>query len=204
MSTKEQIVSILNTIDRPGKDTLIDYLLGSSFFDDPATCYDYNSYPGGLADHSLNVYHILERNCSQHPSMLKLKDSIKITSLLHAVNLIGTFQKVSKNVTVKGPNGKNRVKENGKLLFIEKDGYDPYPEAQLPYPAGTLSNIIIKKYLKLNKLEDLAIQWHMGVYDQPQHMWGILNRAQKTHKLVFLLFAAKREAILYHSLKIKE
>jgi len=203
MSVKENIINLLNEIDRPGKEKIIEYLEESTFFTDPASCSEHNAYEGGLAEHSFNVYHILDRNCSLHPDMAKLKDSIKIVGLLHDVCHIGTFQKVSKNVTVKGPDGKNRVKENGKLFFIEKDGYDPLPEAQLPYPRGTLSTLLIKQKMNLNKLEDLAIQWHAGVYDQPQHLWGTLKRAQKIHKLIFMLFSAKREAVLYHEKKVE-
>ena len=202
MSIREIIVSTLNSLERPGTDQIIKYLEESTFFTDPASCNEHNPYEGGLAAHSLNVYHILDRNCSLHPELSKFQESVKIIGLLHDLCLIGTFQKVSKNVTVSGPDGRNRVKENGKLLFIEKEGYDLHPEAQLPYPCGTLSTMLIKKHLKLNKLEDLAIQWHTGVYDQPQHLWGTLKRAQKIHKLIFLLFAAKQEAILYHDHKV--
>jgi len=203
MNVKESVISLLNSIDRSGKDKIIEYLEGSTFFTDPASCTEHNPYEGGLAEHSLNVYQILERNCSLHPDLVSLKDSIKVMGLLHDVCQIGTFQKVSKNSTVRGKNGKNKLKENGKLLFVEKEGYDPLPEAQLPYPRGTLSTNIIKQRLHLSKLEDLAIQWHTGVYDQPQHLWSILKRAQKTHKLVFMLFAAKREAVLYHDFKVE-
>jgi len=203
MSVKESIVSTLESLERSGNDKIIKYLEESTFFTDPASCSEHNSYEGGLAEHSFNVYNILERNCSLHPELAKFQESIKIIGLLHDVCHIGTFQKVSKNVTVPGPDGRNRVKENGKLLFIEKEGYDLHLEAQLPYPRGTLSTMLIKKHLKLNKLEDLAIQWHAGVYDQPQHLWGTLRRAQKIHKLIFLLFAAKREAVLYHDHKVE-
>ena len=204
MSIKDSFLEILNTVERPGKENLIEYLKDSTFFTDPASCNEHNAYISGLVEHSFNVYQILDRNCSLHPDLSKFKESIKIIGLLHDVCQIGTFQKVSKNVTVKGKDGKNKVRENGKLLFIEKEGYDPYPEAQLPYPKGTLSTMLIKQHMRLNKLEDLAIQWHAGVYDQPQHLWGILKRAQKTHKLIFLLYAAKREAILYHDFKAEE
>jgi hypothetical protein len=200
---RENIINLLNTLERPGKEKIIEYLEGSTFFTDPASCSEYNAYDGGLAEHSFNVYQILERNCTLHPELKNIQESIKIVGLLHDVCHIGTFQKVSKNVTVQGPDGRNRVKENGKLLFIEKDGYDLHIEAQLPYPRGTLSTMLIKQHLKLNKLEDLAIQWHAGVYDQPQHLWEILKRAQKIHKLIFLLFSAKREAVLYHDRKVE-
>ena len=203
MNVKESIISTLNSIDRPGKEKIIEYLEGSTFFTNPASCNDHNPYEGGLAEHSLNVYQILDKHCSLYPELSKFKDSIKIIGLLHDVCHIGTFQKVSKNVTVRGKDGKNKLKENGKLLFVEKESYDPLPEAQLPYPRGTLSTMIIKQRMHLSKLEDLAIQWHAGIYDQPQHLWHVLKRAQKTHKLIFMLFSAKREAVLYHDFKVE-
>lgn len=203
MNTKETFLKILKSVERSGIDNIINFLDNSSFFLDPASCNEHNPYEGGLAEHSLNVYQILERNCSLIPEMEKYKESIKIVGLLHDVCHIGTFQKVFKNMPVKGKDGKNKLKEDGRILFTEKELYEPL-EAQLPYPRGTLSTMLIRQYLKLSKLEDLAIQWHAGVYDQPQHLWHILKRAQKTHRLVFMLFAAKREAVLYYDKKIEE
>ena len=203
MNTKESFLDILHSVDRKGIDKIINYLEETTFFIDPASCTEHNSYEGGLVEHSLNVYNILEKNCKQYPEMNGLDASIKIVGLLHDVCQIGTFQKISKNVTVKGKDGKNVLKENGRILFVEKEMYDPFPEGQLPYPRGTLSTILIKKHMSLTKLEDLTIQWHLGAYDQPRHLWNVLNRAQKMHKLVFKLFSAKREAILYHDHKVE-
>ena len=175
MSIKESYLNILNTIDRPGKDKLIEYLEKSTFFTDPASCNEHNAYEGGLAEHSLNVYNILDRNCTLIPEMDKFKESIKIVGLLHDICHTGTFQKVSKNVNVRGKDDKNKLKEDGRLVFIEKESYDPLPEAQLPYQRGTLSTMLIKQHMNINKLEDLAIQWHVGEYDLRENNWGILK-----------------------------
>lgn len=199
MDTKEKIIEILESVDREGITNMIQYLEDSSFFSDPASSHQHNSYEGGLADHSLNVYEIMTKYEKEFLTRNdSISDSIKITSLLHAVNHIGCYQKVTKNVPLKGTDGKNKKNENGRLIFIEKESYDYIPEANLPYPAGQLSSILIKQRMKLNKLEDLAIQWHRGIYDQPQHLWYNLDRAMGTHKLIMYLQFAIKEACLYY------
>ena len=201
MDVKNSKIKSISSIDRSGIDKVLEFLEESTFYSDPASCLDFNSYEGGLAEHSHNVFEILERNSQLHPDLAKFKDSIKIVGLLHDVCKIGTFQKVFKNTPVKGPDGKNKLKENGRILFMEKESYDYNDGNQLPYPNGVMSTTILKQYLKLNKLEDLAIHWHQGIFDQPAHRLGLLYKAQKTHKIIFMLYAAKQEAMLYHSIK---
>ena len=197
MSSKETIISLLSSIKREGIDNLIKYLGDSTFFIDPASCQDHNSYEGGLADHSLAVYQNLNKLRPIYKELTDIEDSLKIVGLLHDICLTGTFQKVNRNIPLKGSDGKNKKSENGKLIFVEKESYDYLPEAHLPYPQGQLSTLLIKKYIKLTKLEDLAIQWHRGVYEIPQNLWGLLRRAQKIHKLIILVEMADLEASLY-------
>lgn len=196
-SSKEAILTLLSSIKRDGIENLIKYLEESTFFVDPASCQDHNCYDGGLAEHSLKVYQTLEKFKTIYTELENIEDSLKIVGLLHDLCLIGTFHKVNKNVPLRGSNGKNKKGENGKLIFIEKESYDSYPEAHLPYPQGQLSAMLVKKYLQLTKLEDLAIQWHRGVYELPINSWGLLKRAQKTHKLILLTHLADIEASLY-------
>jgi len=56
---------------------------------------------------------------------------------------------------------------------------------------------MLKKYIKLTKLEDLAIYWHRGIYETTPQTMSLLKRAQKTHKLILLLHFADVEASLY-------
>lgn len=196
-STKETIISLLSSVKRDGMEKLIKHLEESTFFVDPASCQDHNAQEGGLAEHSLKVYQSLDRFRGVTKELEDLDASIKIVGLLHDICLIGTFQKVNKNIPLKGSDGKNKKGENGKIIFIEKESYDSFPEAHLPYPHGQLSAMNLKKYIKLTKLEDLAIQWHKGSYDISQNSWGLLKRAQKTHKLILLTHVADLEASLY-------
>ena len=67
MKTKETIIKLIANIDRPGITKLLKFLETSTFFTDPASCNEHNSYEGGLADHSLNVYNILNTQPDQVP-----------------------------------------------------------------------------------------------------------------------------------------
>src|SRR3972149_183604 len=121
MDTKESILTLLGSVKREGMSRLTKFLEESSFFADPASCEEHNSYVGGLAEHSLNVFFLLENYIKTYPELKEHIDSIKVISLLHDVSLIGTFQKVNKNATVRGSDGKNLRKENGKLMFVERE-----------------------------------------------------------------------------------
>lgn len=196
-STREQITSLLLSVKRDGIQNLVEYLEKSTFFIDPASCQDHNSSEGGLAEHSLKMYHCLKNLADSNKEIANFEESLIIIGLLHDICLAGTFQKVTKNLPLKGSDGKNKKGENGKIIFIEKESYDSFPEANLPYPHGQLSAMIIKKYIKLTKLEDLAIQWHKGAYDISQNQWPLLKRAQKTHRIILLSHFADLESSLY-------
>jgi hypothetical protein len=196
---KEEIIKELSSIKRDGVENLISYLEESTFFQDPASTNKHNNYEGGLAEHSYNVFKILEKYQKIYPEISDLSESIKIIGLLHDVSYIGCFQKSNKNVPLKGSDGKNKKNENGKIIFVEKENYDFYPENQLPYPQGHLSTIILKQYIKLTKLEDLAIIWQNGFLNVPESQYALVDRAFKKHKLVMLTFFAKKEASLFSS-----
>lgn len=55
--TKDIIIGLLNGVGRPGIGNVIQFLKESNFF--TATCHSHHRYPGGLADHSLEVSGIL-------------------------------------------------------------------------------------------------------------------------------------------------
>ena len=61
MAAKEEFIEIYQTnIHREGGEELLDYLSNKSdFFTAPASARFHGSYPGGLCEHSVNVYHCL-------------------------------------------------------------------------------------------------------------------------------------------------
>lgn len=196
MEVKETIVNLLKDIPREGIPELISFLENSSFFEDPASANGYNSYKGGLAEHSLTVYNNLNKFKEiNFKDSDNLNDSIKIIGLLHDISYAGIFHESFKNVPLKDKDGKNKVDERGKIVFIEKKQYEINTDLQLPYPHGSLSNSIIKKYIKLSKLEDLAIFWQQGPYGT--NNYGLLQKAFKIHKLIWYTYLADQEALLY-------
>jgi len=201
MDTKEFITSELQIVDREGMPDLLKYLEESNYFIDPASANHHNNYEGGLADHSLNVYHILKNYQRIYPELEKLEDSLRIIGFLHNLSYVGAWQKTSRNVPMRGSDGKYKKDEQGKKIWIEKETWDFFPESRLPYLKGQLSAIMIKQYLKLTKLEDLAINWQRGIYDVPRDSWSLADRAMKTHKLIFLTQMAKKEACLFNGEK---
>jgi len=198
--TKEFIQNTISSIDREGIRSLVQYLEESTFYNDPASCTEHNNYKGGLAEHSLNTYQILSNYVKINKNTLGelSEDSVKLIGLLHDLNKVGTFQKVAKNVPLQGSDGKNKKREDGRLIFIEKEVFDPYPSAHLPYLPGQVSTQILKKYIKLTKLEDLAIQWHDGDTGYSFKHLEIMKRAQSIHKVILYTQFAKKEASIFY------
>ncbi len=149
METEDKIVQLLNSAIRPGIGMLIDYLREEGFFTAPASSRFHGSYKGGLAKHSLDVYKKvsdiiaplkIDEKATYGQMPMKLKhENIVIACLLHDVCKIGAYKR-----TKKGDGWtNNRDKEKGH---------------------AKLSLIRIKKFIKLDKIEELMIQYHMGIY----------------------------------------
>jgi len=78
LKTREEILSLLKEVDRPGMDRVIWYLENSDFF--RAGCNSHHKFLGGLAVHSLGVYKEFEKLETGFP-----EDSIRIVCLLHDI-----------------------------------------------------------------------------------------------------------------------
>ena len=60
MDNKERFIEIFTSqIHRPGAAELLEWLERTDFFEAPASTHYHGSYPGGLVEHSLNVYYEL-------------------------------------------------------------------------------------------------------------------------------------------------
>ena len=80
--TKDNIINLWKLTDRPGINELITFLIDSDFFTAPCSVKHHLAKPGGLAEHSLNVYTLLsekaQRFCIQAPH-----ESVIICALGH-------------------------------------------------------------------------------------------------------------------------
>lgn len=148
-SAEEKIVSLLVSTGRTGIDKLIEYLRTKGFFEAPASSRFHGSYKGGLADHSLRLYELLDKYAGefkldqksgygQMPINLKPENLI-IAALLHDICKINAYKRTKKDDGWTN----NRDKETGH---------------------AKLSIARIKVHIELDKIEEMMIRFHMGIY----------------------------------------
>lgn len=77
-NAKEEILSLLKEVDRPGIDKVIWYLNESTYF--RARCGSHHNFSGGLAVHSFGVYQEMKKLGLSLP-----EDSMRIVALLHDI-----------------------------------------------------------------------------------------------------------------------
>lgn len=78
MDKKERVLSMIREINRPGTETLIDYIDTTNYFT-TAQCYSHHKYEGGLVDHSLEVLDAMLKNNDAGLS----SESITVSALFH-------------------------------------------------------------------------------------------------------------------------
>ena len=185
MDSKEVFLQIYrDNIHREGSDALLDYLEHKSdFFTSPASARFHGSYPGGLCEHSVNVYRCLEAYLERE-RVRKLygldysPETVALVSLLHDVCKIGCYRGGTRNV--KGPDGKW---QSVPTFFYEDN---------LPYGHGEKSVYILSGFLRLTREEAMAIRWHMGFSgDEDKRLVG---QAFQQYPLAFALSVADMEA----------
>ncbi len=155
MTVKEEFIEVYkNKITRDGSIKLLDWLEKSDFFTAPASTRRHSAYEGGLAKHSLNVYmrliKLLESEYGDNWKDTVSEESVAIMGLLHDICKVNTYVVDMRNVKVDG-------------AWIQKPYYKV--EDSLPYGHGEKSVYMISGFMRLTREEALAINWHMGEYD---------------------------------------
>ena len=188
MSAKEEFIQIYrDSIRREGADALLDYLEHKSdFFTAPASARYHGAWPGGLCEHSVNVYRCLaaylERERVKELYGLEYSaESIALVALLHDVCKTGCYRAGTRNV--KGPDGRWQAVPTF------------YYEDSLPYGHGEKSVYILSGFLRLTREEAMAIRWHMGFSgDEDKRLVG---QALQQYPLAFALSVADMEATYF-------
>lgn len=153
----EFITTYRTFIKREGADKLLDYLMNKSdFFTAPASSKFHNDFEGGLLSHSLNVYkrlvRLLEAEYGEGWKEIYSPETVAIVGLLHDVCKINYYEVDYRNVKNKDTGAWEKV---------------PYyrVEDKLPYGHGEKSVYIIGGFMRLTREEAMAINWHMGGFD---------------------------------------
>lgn len=182
MDSKEEFLEIFyDNIERDGAEKLLEWLEKSDFFTAPASTKRHNAFKGGLCEHSINVYKrfvkLLTMEYGENWSEKVNPESVAIMGLLHDVCKVDTYVEDYRNVK----------DENG--YWIKKPYYKV--EDHLPYGHGEKSVYILSAFIKLTREEALAINWHMGEYDQRvQNGSYIISEVFYNYPVCFLMHLA--------------
>ncbi len=189
ISFKDKFVNIYREkIKREGADKLLDYLLSpsSDFFTAPASTRFHGCYPGGLCEHSLNVYECLcdylDRPRTKELYGMDYSDeTVAIVALLHDICKMNFYK----------PGTRNVKDENGVWRSVPTYTI----EDKLPYGHGEKSVYIISGFMRLTRDEAFAIRYHMGFSGCEEKM--NVGAAFEMFPLSFALSTADSEASYY-------
>lgn len=158
---KQRFRDTLLATGRQGIEAVLAYLDKCGFYTAPASVAHHMSRPGGLLEHSLNVYDAAMRLRGQFATLCKEGDkalpekSIAIATLLHDICKANFYKPVPKW----------RKDANGR--WESYDGYEP-DYSRFPAGHGEKSVIMLLRLgLELTNDEVLAIRWHMGAWSLP-------------------------------------
>ena len=163
MTNEERFKEIYQTqITRTGAPELLAWLESTDFFTAPASTRFHGAYPGGLVDHSLNVYFALIDGPYVRDYSMETR---AICALLHDLCKVDFYhQRADGSYTVKD---------------------------HFPFGHGEKSVFLIQRFMKLAEPEALAIRWHMGAYDDAARGGSYsLSAAMERTPLVLALHTA--------------
>lgn len=174
----------LSNVHREGADKLLEYLSNSDFFTAPASARFHLAETGGLCKHSLNVYYRLRAlarsEYGDDYNKVYGDETLAVCGLLHDVCKVNYYVTEMRN-----------VKEGGE--WVKK----PYfkVEERFPYGHGEKSVFIVSQFVKLTAEEAIAINWHMGGFDERVKGGSYaLSEALAKYKLALLLHIADLQA----------
>ena len=173
IKNKMKFISILQKVKREGMDKLINWLISSTFFTDPASAKYHDNIEGGLCKHSLEVY----ENYVKLTGTDYEDETAIIACLLHDVCKVGNYKVEYRNV------------KNDATGQWEKVAQYGYADNTLPFGHGEKSVMMVREFIKLTREEMLMIRWHMGAYESKE-CWKDLGDAQSMYKSVLYIHFA--------------
>jgi len=177
---KEEFIKIYKRyIKREGAGELLAWIEKSDFFEAPASTKYHLNVPGGLCEHSLNVFYRLRaflenEYLADHDSECPYdNETIALVSLLHDICKVYHF-------TINWRNQKNYDQEkvsNSPKYLVKHDAdgdfiWDKMPyydiDERFIYGHGEKSVYLIREFVKLTPEEAQAIRFHMGSWNKEE------------------------------------
>ena len=136
---KKEFKYYYSNIHRPGADRLMGYIEQEGFFEAPASRKFHENYPGGLAEHSVNVTrNIMELGDRYRYWFGYSSETLALVGLLHDLCKMGAYK-------------------------MDEEEY--VSSHSFPAGHGEKSVFMILRFMELTEEEILAIRWHMGGFD---------------------------------------
>lgn len=174
-ANRERFRSILQATGRENIDYVLEDLDSWGFFEAPASARNHFNFPGGLAEHSLNVYDMAMALRSaiipMRPDMEQAlnPDSIAIAALLHDVCKTNIYRRTK------------RKQRNEIGVWEDVEGYE-VDYSEMPVGHGEKSVImLLRSGLDLEDEEIFAIRWHMGPWEIPMQSIEMDKSYRKAH-----------------------
>lgn len=177
---KQEFIELYHQkIKRDGAEELLQWMMKSDFFEAPASTRFHGSYPGGLAEHSLNVYRELVKLVERGDEFgaentgTYSEETIAIVALLHDLCKAQFYTMEYKNKKNYDVEAVARMKEEFPRE-VKKDSqgeffWDKVPQYTIdelfPIGHGEKSVILVQGFMKLTAEEIMAIRCHMGGWD---------------------------------------
>ena len=194
---------LMGKVNREGIDKLMNHIRNSDFYTAPASTRFHLACPGGLLQHSLNVYDCLMAKKAHYLWSHYLKEhvgdeSITLISLMHDLCKADTYklgyknQKTYDKAKVAAANS-SQVKRDELGEFIwetipKYEMFDPYPLGH-----GEKSVILLQEYIELTDEEIFAIRWHMG-FTEDNSQYNSIGTAMEQWPIVLAIHEADLEA----------
>jgi len=183
---KKIILKLLNKCPRLVESEFIDHLKKETdFFTAPASTKYHNNIPGGLADHSLNVYRLFREKCKRYKITRLNLESQRIVSLLHDISKTNNYREDF--VWRKDDNNQWYQKPCWVCKYTHRTIH------------GATSNYLLTDFFKLTQLERTAIELHMGPY-YLDNKYDYLNAVKIVPEAALLHHADHEACILFEKI----
>jgi hypothetical protein len=178
---KQEFLEIFyDNIERDGSEELLNYLEKTDFFTAPASSRFHSNFEGGLCFHSTCAYKrflsLVQSEFGDNWQETISAESVAIIALLHDICKTNYYTTEMRNVKVDGQ-------------WVQRPYYKV--EDSLPYGHGEKSVYMLSGFMKLSREEAMAINWHMGAFDdRAKNNAMILKNVFLKHKIAFLFHLA--------------
>lgn len=169
----ERFKKLLRATEAEGVEKVLEGLERLGFFTAPASARHHLAEPGGLCQHSLNVY---DQAMAIRAAEVKIRPGLKDALLEHSVAKAALLHDVCKAEIYKPV---EKFRKNADNQWEKYQTFD-YDYTHSPFGHGEKSVIrLLLLGLSLTKSEMLAIRWHMAAWELPDSLEarGNLNAA---------------------------